>query len=202
MHRPYANRASRESAPSIEVQLLPAVASDDAILMERITDLINEVYAVAEDGLWTEGATRTTVDEVAELTRAGQIAMARLRGRVVGCVRVQRLDEDTGEFGMLVADPAHRAAGVGRELVRFAERKCRAEGLRTVQLELLVPRAWTHPTKEFLDAWYTRIGYRVVRTGTIDEAYPALAPLLATPCDFVIYRKDLAAGATAGGRVP
>jgi len=30
-----------------------------------------------------------------------------------------------------------------------------------------------------------------VRSGTIDESYPWLAPLLATPCDFVIYHKDL-----------
>jgi ribosomal protein S18 acetylase RimI-like enzyme len=184
-------------APTVEVQLLPAAAGDAATLMQRITDLTNEVYSEAEDGLWTKGATRTTVDEIAELTRAGQIAVARLRGRVVGCVRVQRLDEGTGEFGMLAADPAHRGVGVGRELVRFAERKFRAEGLRTLQLELLVPRRWTHPTKEFLAAWYSRIGYRVARTGTIDEAYPALAPLLATPCDFVIYHKDLAAGVGA-----
>ncbi len=102
--------------------------------------------------------------------------IARLRGRVVGSVRVQRLDKGTGEFGMLVADPAHRGVGIGRELVRFAERKSRAEGLRIMQLELLTPRDWTHPTKTFLDAWYTRIGYRIVRTGTIDEAYPDLAP--------------------------
>jgi GNAT superfamily N-acetyltransferase len=180
------------SAPPIEVELLPAVVSDDATLMEQITELTNEVYAAAEDGLWIDGATRTTVDEVAELTRAGQIVVARLGGRVVGSVRVQRLDERTGEFGMLAADPAHRGVGVGRELVRFAERKCRGEGLRTMRLELLVPRDWTHPTKEFLAGWYSRIGYRVVRTGTIDEAYPALAPLLATRCDFVIYDKDLA----------
>jgi ubiquinone/menaquinone biosynthesis C-methylase UbiE/GNAT superfamily N-acetyltransferase len=176
----------------IEIQLLPAAAGGDAALMKRVTDLINEVYAVAEDGLWTEGATRTTVDEVAEITEAGELAVARLRGRIVGCVRVQRLDEQTGEFGLLVADPACRGAGVGRELVRFAERKCAADGLGAMQLELLVPRGWSHPAKEFLSAWYTRIGYRVARTGTIDEAYPALAPLLATPCDFVIYRKDLA----------
>jgi GNAT superfamily N-acetyltransferase len=182
-----------ESAPPIEIQLLSADAIDDTTLMERITALVNDVYAVAEEGLWTDGATRTTVDEVAELTRAGEIVVARLRGEVVGCVRVQRLDEITGEFGMLAADPAHRGVGVGRELVRYAERKCRADGLGAIQLELLVPRDWTHPTKEFLDAWYSRIGYRVARTGTIDEAYPALAPLLATRCDFVIYRKDLAA---------
>jgi GNAT superfamily N-acetyltransferase len=176
----------------IAIQPLPAAASDDAHLVKRITDLINEVYLVAENGLWADGATRTTVDEVAELIQAGEIAVARLRGRIVGCVRVQRLDEHTGEFGMLVADPDYRGVGIGRELVRFAERKCSAEGLSTMQLELLVPRGWTHRTKAFLAAWYTRIGYRVARTGTIDEAYPALAPLLATPCDFVIYEKDLA----------
>jgi GNAT superfamily N-acetyltransferase len=147
---------------------------------------------VAEDGLWIDGATRTTAGEVAELIRAGEIAVARLRGRIVGCVRIQRLDGQTGEFGMLVADTAHRGVGIGRQLVRFAERKCSAEGLSSVQLELLVPRGWTHPTKEFLSAWYTRIGYRVARTETIDETYPALAPLLATPCDFVIYQKALA----------
>jgi GNAT superfamily N-acetyltransferase len=183
--------ARHTTTPPIEVELLPAAASDDATVMGRITDLTNEVYAVAEDGLWAEGANRTTVGEVAELTRAGQIAVARLRSRIVGSVRVQRLDDDTGEFGMLVADPDHRGLGIGRELVRFAERKCGTAGLLTMQLELLVPRDWSHPVKEFLAAWYTRIGYRVARTGTIDEAYPALAPLLATPCDFVIYRKDL-----------
>jgi GNAT superfamily N-acetyltransferase len=182
----------------IEIQLLPAAARDEAILMERIADLINEVYAVAEAGLWTDGATRTTVDEVAELTQAGEIAVARLRGRIVGCVRIQRLDERTGEFGMLAADPAYRGVGVGRELVRFAERKCRADGLGIMQLELLVPRDWTHPTKEFLAEWYTRLDYQIARTGTIDEAYPALAPLLATPCDFVIYQKDLAADRAEG----
>jgi ribosomal protein S18 acetylase RimI-like enzyme len=188
--------ADVESVPPIEVRLLPATANADAAIIERVTDLINDVYAVAEDGLWLDGFTRTTVDEVAELTRAGQIAVARLRGRIVGCVRVQRLDEGKGEFGMLAADPAHRGVGIGRELVRFAERHGREQGLDTMQLELLVPRNWSHPTKEFLDAWYTRIGYRITRTGTIDEAYPALAPLLATPCDFVIYHKKLGAGAT------
>jgi GNAT superfamily N-acetyltransferase len=178
-------------APPLEVQLLPAAAGDEAPLMRRIADLTNEVYLVAEDGLWVAGATRTTVDEIAELTRAGEIAVARLDGAVVGCVRVQRLDEDTGEFGMLAADPAHRGLGVGRDLLLFAERTCREDGLGTMQLELLVPRDWTHPSKEFLAQWYTRLGYRVARTGTIDEAYPELAPLLATPCDFVIYEKDL-----------
>lgn len=60
-----------------------------------------------------------------------------------------------------------------------------------MQLEVLVPRQWSHPSKEFLTAWYARIGYRPVRTGPLEESYPELAPLLATPCDFVIYHKSL-----------
>jgi hypothetical protein len=67
-----------------------------------------------------------------------------------------------------------------------------------MQLEVLMPRHWTHPSKEFLKAWYARIGYRPVRTGHFDESYPELAPLLATPCDFVIYHKDLVSLASAG----
>ena len=57
----------------------------------------------------------------------------------------------------------------------------REQGLDTVRLEVLVPRQWPHPSKEFPKAWCTRIGYRPVRTGQFEESYPELAPLLATP---------------------
>ena len=65
---------------------------------------------------------------------------------------------------MLVAAPEQRGTGVGRALVDFAERHSRERGLRAIQLELLVPRAWRHPSKEFLKAWYGRSGYRLIRT--------------------------------------
>jgi GNAT superfamily N-acetyltransferase len=175
-------------APAIDIQLL---SDDDAPVVEQVADLVNKVYAVAEAGLWIDGAARTTTSELAELIRAREIAVARLGVQIVGAVRIQRLDDTTGEFGMLAAHPAHRGLGIGRDLMRFAERTSRAAGLGSMQLELLVPREWTHPVKEFLAAWYTRSGYALIRTGTIDEAYPALAPLLATACDFQIYRKDL-----------
>ncbi|GAA4556061.1 GNAT family N-acetyltransferase [Planotetraspora kaengkrachanensis] len=178
---------------ALEIELLPAAAGGDRPLAERITTLVNDVYAVAERGLWADGAVRTTADEVGELIGAGQIAVARLDGQIVGCVRVRSLDDGVGEFGMLAAHPAHRGTGVGRELVRFAERTSRARGIATMQLELLVPREWAHPSKEFLAAWYSRSGYRRVDVGSIEETYPALAPSLATPCDYLVYHKDLTA---------
>jgi len=174
-----------------EVGWLPAAAADDAGLVTGLTDLINAVYAVAEDGLWVKGAARTDAGEMTELVRAGQFAVARIGDRIAGCVRIHFLGEGAGEFGMLAVDPAHRGAGAGRELVQFAEREVRAAGCATMQLELLVPRDWTHPSKQFLADWYTRIGYQPVRIGRIEESHPHLAPLLATTCDFVIYRRDL-----------
>jgi GNAT superfamily N-acetyltransferase len=178
--------------PRVEIELLPAAAASDSDLVGEIAELVNQVYAAAEEGLWVDGAARTTTGEIADLIAASQVAVARTNETIVGTVRIQRLDAGTAEFGMLVADPAHRDKGIGRELVTFAEELSRQWGLAVMQLELLVPRGWTHPTKEFLHAWYTRIGYRPVRSGTIDEQHPQLAPLLATPCDFVIYHKDLA----------
>ena len=176
----------------LEIRTLPPGAADDPRLVAEITRLVNEVYAVAEKGLWVDDAARTTLDEVAGLIRAGEITVARVDGKTIGCIRIQRLDDDTSEFGMLAAAPDQRGIGVGRRLVEFAERGSLETGRDTMQLELLVPRGWAHPAKEFLAGWYGRIGYAVTRTGTIDESYPHLAPLLATACDFVIYRKDLA----------
>jgi GNAT superfamily N-acetyltransferase len=183
----------KPATTGLEIETLPAAAADDTGTVATLTDLVNVVYAVAEDGLWIDGTSRTTVEELAGLIRAEEIVVARSDGRTLGCVRVQRLDSDVYEFGMLAADPAHRGVGVGRELVRFAEQAGRDAGCSAMQLELLVPQDWTHPSKQFLAGWYGRIGYQVVRTGAIEESYPHLAPLLATPCDFVIYNKDLTA---------
>jgi GNAT superfamily N-acetyltransferase len=177
----------------LAIEFLPAASADDAGVVATITALVNSVYNDSEDGLWMEGALRTTEAEIAGLIQLGELATARSDGIIVGAVRVQRLDAGTGEFGMLAADAARRGLGIGRELVAFAEEWARRCGLASMQLEVLTPRAWSHPSKVFLMQWYERIGYRHVRTGALDEAYPALAPLLATPCDYVVYRKDLSA---------
>lgn len=172
-----------------EVGLVPAAASGDVAFAAGLAALVNEVYAVAEEGLWLDGVARTTSAELAGLMRVSELAVARRAGAIVGCVRIQRLDDYRGQLGMLVADPSQRGTGIGRALIHFAEELSVARGLRMMQLELLVPRDWTHPIKMFLEGWYTRSGYRLVRTERPEEAYPHLAPFLATACDLRIYHK-------------
>jgi GNAT superfamily N-acetyltransferase len=167
--------------------------SDDGSVVEQVSKLVNTVYRTAESGMWRDGTTRTTPAEVATLIDAGQIAVVIRSGLIVGSIYMHDIAHDATEFGMLAADPDHRGTGIGRALVDFAESAARRRGHRAMQLELLVPREWQHPSKEFLKAWYGRRGYRVVRTTTLDADHPSLAPLLVTPCDFWVYEKSLAA---------
>ena len=173
------------------VRLLDAADRHDADLVDHLTGLINGVYAVAESGLWRDGTMRTTASELGELIAARQIAVATRDGEIAGAVRVHDVPGEASEFGMLAAATDHRGAGVGRALVEFAERTSRTRGRRTMRLELLVPRSWRHPSKELLKAWYGRRGYRRTRISSFADAYPRLAPLLATPCDLEIHEKPL-----------
>jgi GNAT superfamily N-acetyltransferase len=171
---------------------LPATAAADAEVVGTVTALVNKVYQESEQGLWVDGAARTGAAEVAAMIRAGELIAAYRDGRLAGVLRLRRWDELSSEFGMLAADPTVRGTGVGRELVRYAEDTARSRGSLFMRLELLVPRSFTLASKEFLAAWYTRLGYRLERVGRIEELYPELAPLLATAADFRVYRKRLA----------
>jgi GNAT superfamily N-acetyltransferase len=123
--------------------------------------------------MWCDGATRTTPTEIAELIAGGQIAVATAGEDIVGSVQIHQVAPDANEFGMLVAAPDRRGTGIGRALLDFTEDPSRERELRTVQLELLVPRDWLHPTKEFLKRWYRRRGYRRIRVGTPGANRPA-----------------------------
>jgi len=180
-----------DRAGAVEVSIVAVALADDAAIVAQIVDLINGVYAEAESGLWRPGARRTNADDIADRIRAQEIATARLDDRLVGAIRIRRIADDLGEFGMLVASPEHRGIGIGRTLVAFAEDWARQQGLGRMQLELLAPQAWTHPFKEHLRGWYTRIGYRQVRVGDLAELYPELHLRLATPCELAIHHKHL-----------
>lgn len=176
---------------SVEINMLPAHASTNSADMERITELVNHAFADAEDGIWKQGAVRTTVEEVTKLTSDEEMAVARSEGKIVGCIRVMQIDYETGEFGLLAVDGEFQGTGAGRALVRFAEKKCQNAQLPKMQLELLIPRERSHPGKTVLENWYYRVGYQRVYTESFDESFPELAQMLAIPCKFVVFQKAL-----------
>jgi hypothetical protein len=64
------------SDAELAITVLTASDADNRRLVDQLTRLINEVYRVAEEGLWVDGAARTTAPEIADLIRSGQIAVA------------------------------------------------------------------------------------------------------------------------------
>lgn len=177
---------------SVEIQMLPCSVSTNRVDMEQITNIVNRVYASSEDDLWlNRTVVRTTVAEVAEYTCSGEIAVARSMGQIIGCIRIRRIDQETGEFGMLAVDDEYQEIGIGRKLISFAEQKCQKEHLHHMQLELLVPLKGSHPAKVILENWYTRIGYQPVHSKNIEHSFPKLAQMLAVPCKFVVFEKEL-----------
>lgn len=176
---------------SIQIHWFPRHMYCDKTKMEQITNVVNDVYRESEKSLWKNEVVRTTVTEITELTENGEIAVAQLGEEIIGSVRIRRMDEHTGEFGMLAVNKRYQGKGIGRQLIDFAERECEKEQLQKMQLELLVPQNGTHPDKVILEKWYTRLGYQPVRTEAIETSFPELSERLATPCQFIIFQKEL-----------
>jgi len=160
--------------------------------IKRLSDLINEVYDDAESGMWKRKGTRTNPAEVERLLRAQALILAEIDGVLVGSVNVKLMSDGVGEFGMLVADRKYRDEGIGSALVKHAEKWAREHASHTMRLEILTPRHWTHPSKNFLKQWYSRIGYAPQTTEPFESMYPELVPELATECDFTVWHKSLA----------
>jgi GNAT superfamily N-acetyltransferase len=180
-----------EQVPKVTTRF-PIDADLQADRIQRLSDLINEVYDDAESGMWKRQGTRTDPAEVERLLRGRALILAEIDGQLVGSVNVNLMGDGVGEFGMLVADLNHRGNGIGSALVDRAESWARGMACHTMRLELLTPRHWTHPSKEFLKMWYSRIGYEAQATEPFEILHPELAPELATECDFTVWHKPLA----------
>ena len=159
--------------------------------IKRLSDLINEVYDEAESGMWKRKGTRTNPAEVERLLRAQALILAEIDGALCGSVKVNLMRDGVGEFGMLVADRKYRGKGIGSALVKHAEKWARERACHTMRLELLTPRHWTHPSKDFLRQWYARMGYQPQAPESFELQHPELVPELATECDFTVWHKSL-----------
>ncbi|KFA67247.1 hypothetical protein S40285_06720 [Stachybotrys chlorohalonatus IBT 40285] len=184
----------------VTIAVPPASAAQDAQLVSRLTSIVNRVFAVTASNLFTEGFQRTSAEEVAQLIRNGELAVASVAGdpaapdelrKVIGCVSIKVLTPKSGRLGMLALDTAYQGGGTGRELANFAENLCRQKGCSVMHVEALIPTTFEDPFRMRLASWYLRLGYRLVKKGNFCEDYPEIAGMLSGPTDYMMYEKSL-----------
>jgi hypothetical protein len=157
-------------------------------MVRELTEMINAAYAAGEDGLWPPDTPRVFEHEVQAMVDREELLFAYRDGELAGLVRVHVLDERTAELGLLSA--VRLDSGVGGELIRLAEDWARERGKPRMRLQLLIPREGTHPFKQRLHSWYSRLGYRAIGTEDVAKALPDIEKT-AVPCDLVTYEKVL-----------
>ena len=164
----------------------------DECTLNNLVKLINDIYDVAEDGMWKQKGVRTDQQQLMSLINDHSLIVAVSQNTIKGLVKVLKMENDTqGEFGMLVVNPEFRGKRLGSGLIKAAEDWAREWGAKTMRLELLTPRTWKHPDKEFLKEWYTRLGYVPQRTEQFEQYHPYLIEKLKTECDFTVWLKPL-----------
>jgi GNAT superfamily N-acetyltransferase len=128
--------------------------ADDTDLSQQriahITQMINTAYDLAESGMWKSGGTRTNIAQVEQYLKDKVLLLAELDNTIVGSLLVQLIDIQTCGFGALVADVNIRKQGIGAMLTNTAEHWTIEQGCTLIRLELLTPRNWSHPSKEFV----------------------------------------------------
>jgi hypothetical protein len=73
--------------------------------VRQLGELVNRAYALAEAGLWLEGAARTTAACLRDAIQVGEISVASFPGRIVGSASVE------GPPRGLVCTPGYRIYG-------------------------------------------------------------------------------------------
>jgi GNAT superfamily N-acetyltransferase len=171
----------------------PGVGDLSGPCLDALVDMINRVYVAGEGDLFGEEFQRTSRPELDMLIAASQLLVleAQLEGdtdsQVHGCMYLKHEAEgDVLMFGMLAVSERSRGLGFARQLLDHAEQCVRDRGCVALQLTLLSPTHEEHAHKRFLEAWYRRRGFEVVRHLPFNWPKP-----LAKVCEYRLFSKNI-----------
>ena len=142
----------------------------------NITRVINAAFRIVEE-FFIDGA-RISQAEVEQLIAKGAFLLAETGDKLDACVYVE-LRGERSYFGLLSVDPACQKGGLGSLLMLEAEKHCREQGSRFMDILIVNLR-------DDLPAFYRRRGY--VENGT--TPFPDDVPTK-IPCHFINMTKTL-----------
>ena len=144
-------------AGSERLSFRPASLDD----VEAVVAIVESAYRgeTSRAGWTTEAdlidGQRTDAGQVRDIVRATEsiVLLAEHDGSVVGCCEVRDLGRDVAYFGLFAVRPGLQGRGVGRALIREAERRA-VQRWQATAMRMTVIRQRTE-----LIGWYERLGY-------------------------------------------
>lgn len=158
---------------------------------DRVASLVNDAYGrTSTPSGWTseddilEGPRIKAADVEELLAREGsQLLAAETDGEIVGCVHLQRIDEEACELGLLSVRADEQDQGLGQRILAAGETHARERGADRIVLKVLTVR-------EELIAWYERRGYEP--TGETERFEPdGPQRSLVGPLSFAVMEKGI-----------
>ena len=120
-------------------------------------------------------------------------------GEIGGCVQVhlkykpEMYTDGRAEFEMLTVKSSLTKRGFGKVLIKAAEEMGRKDGAKTMVLMVFHPDPDHHldAHKQFLFAWYKKLGYERTVTPNITDLFPEAESVLAFPCKLAFHEKSI-----------
>lgn len=139
---------------------------------ERAYEILIYAYAETEKEIWGLNYKRIDKSSFRDIVDKEEVFLAYIEDRVVGCVRLIKLNKNTYSFGLLAADFNEKGLGIGSKLVAKAEEKAKSLGAKQMKIEILKAKDIEVKSKKELHNWYTRLGYEFIKT----ESFVVLKP--------------------------
>ena len=137
-----------------DLEVVPA-RPEDAAEVHRLTGAAFAPHATLDP---PSGAVQETLHQVrADLQAGGPVrgaALARLRGRAVGCLRWELTAAGDFNVRRVAVEPSLQGRGIGRALMEWAEREAAARGCAAVTLGVRIALPGNL-------AFYEKLGYQV-----------------------------------------
>lgn len=160
----------------------------------RMYSILIHAYAKTESEIWGPNYVRISEKDFVDIIKRGEVYGAFIKGTIVGSVRLFKKDQQLFSFGLLSADFNLKGIGIGGALVDYIENVAQKEGGSYMQIEILRAIEADVPFKKALKTWYTRLGYKYIKSAGFAELKPENAEKagkLIQPCVFDCYQKVL-----------
>lgn len=149
---------------------------------EFIKTQADQIYFQNEKEFWEKEYYRISKDDCITLIKKKELFVLANQKEILGFVCIKNSLDDLS-FSMLTVIEKYQKNGLGNLILKHIIEKAEADDFKTISLEILCPKNWEHPQKEFLIKWYEKMEFNYTRSFLFESLYPSHKKFM--KCDLI-----------------